>query len=161
GTNSGSNDPYFDIPNFWNKDGSASGHDPGSNLVSVTVNGTTFSDNGTLNADSCDTGNGPSAGQYRTRIIGTTLRLCFNDTSSYYGKQVEVRLKDVDPIAAEPASTTANVAAYYYKYDASNGGNCTGTDAVKKETNSCYDFVTVSATSGPGGTDERQNFANW
>ncbi len=26
---------------------------------------------------------------------------------------------------------------------------------------SCYTEVIVSSTSGPGGTDERQNFANW
>ena len=162
GTDSGSNAPYFDIPNFFNKDGSASGHDPNTNLISVTVAGTTYTDNGTLSADTCaNTIDPTSSTQYKTRIIGTTLRLCFNDTSANYGKQVIVALKDVDPTAAEPATTTANVAAYYYNYDPSNGGNCTGTDAVKKETNSCYDFVTVSATSGPGGTDERQNFANW
>lgn len=58
------------------------------------------------------------------------------------------------------------VPAYYYKYDAGNGGcNGSATD------NDCYDLVVVSATSGPGtvdydedgdlDTDERQNFANW
>lgn len=52
------------------------------------------------------------------------------------------------------------IPAYYYKYDASNTG-CTGTDAQRAESNACYDRVVVSSTSGPGGTDEQQNFANW
>lgn len=52
------------------------------------------------------------------------------------------------------------VPAYYYVFDASNSG-CTGTAAQKKEDNDCYDRTIVSATSGSGGTDERQNFANW
>ncbi|OGT89368.1 MAG: hypothetical protein A2514_15580 [Gammaproteobacteria bacterium RIFOXYD12_FULL_61_37] len=47
-------------------------------------------------------------------------------------------------------------AAYYYRFDATNG-SCNGT--VTDE--DCYDLVTVSATSGPGSTDERTNFANW
>ncbi|MEJ2346910.1 MAG: PilC/PilY family type IV pilus protein [Gammaproteobacteria bacterium] len=49
-------------------------------------------------------------------------------------------------------------AAYYYKY--------TGTSPATPDPDTCYpnsDYtkVVVSATSGPGGTDERQNFANW
>lgn len=50
--------------------------------------------------------------------------------------------------------------AYYYVFDGNNSG-CTGTDAQKSVDNDCYDIKIVSATSGPGGTDERQNFANW
>jgi type IV pilus assembly protein PilY1 len=45
--------------------------------------------------------------------------------------------------------------AYYYLYDASLAASCTITN------DSCYKLVIVSATSGPAGTDERQNFANW
>jgi type IV pilus assembly protein PilY1 len=45
--------------------------------------------------------------------------------------------------------------AYYYVFDATNSSNCTVTD------DSCYDQVVVSASSGPGGIDERTNFANW
>ena len=49
------------------------------------------------------------------------------------------------------------VPAYYYRF---NPG--TGCDPVlDKETESCYSLVWVGASSGPGGTDERQNFANW
>ena len=47
-------------------------------------------------------------------------------------------------------------AAYYYKYtstSAATPGTC--------YSDSRYTKVTVSSTSGPGGTDERQNFANW
>lgn len=46
--------------------------------------------------------------------------------------------------------------ADYYLFDASNT-NCNGTVTD----NDCYDRVVVSSTSGPGATDERQNFANW
>ncbi len=43
--------------------------------------------------------------------------------------------------------------AFYYVYDDEGCGD--------KNNDSCYDKVIVSNTSGPGGTDERQNFANW
>ena len=61
-----------------------------------------------------------------------------------------------------PGNTTQSTigtaqAAYYYVYDTTLG-TCapvgTGNDG-------CYRKVVVSATSGPGATDERQRFANW
>jgi type IV pilus assembly protein PilY1 len=58
--------------------------------------------------------------------------------------------------SADFTNTTAVTAAYYYVFD-STLANCDGT----KTDEDCYKLVTVSATSGPGGTDERQNFANW
>jgi len=42
--------------------------------------------------------------------------------------------------------------AYYYSYDEACGN--VNSDA-------CYDKVVVGVDSGPGGADERQNFANW
>ncbi len=47
--------------------------------------------------------------------------------------------------------------AYYNVYDP------TGTGCISPSVTNdlCYRKVVVSATSGPGGTDERQNFANW
>jgi type IV pilus assembly protein PilY1 len=55
-------------------------------------------------------------------------------------------------------SDGSDQAAYYYKY--------TGANPVSPVRGTCYPDasytrVTVSSTSGPGGTDERQNFANW
>lgn len=55
-------------------------------------------------------------------------------------------------------SDSADQAAYYYKY--------TGTTPATPVRGTCYadtsyTKVTVSSTSGPGGTDERENFANW
>ncbi len=58
--------------------------------------------------------------------------------------------------SADFANTTANTTAYYYVFNAALPG-CDGS----KNDDDCYQKVTVSATSGPGGTDERQNFANW
>ena len=46
--------------------------------------------------------------------------------------------------------------AYYYTYNA----GLTGCSAVTTD-DRCYSKVTVSVNSGPGHTDERQNFANW
>lgn len=51
---------------------------------------------------------------------------------------------------------TAAQPAYYYKYV----GPGTPSTGVCYQ-NSYYQKVIVSATSGPGGRDERQNFANW
>lgn len=60
--------------------------------------------------------------------------------------------------AFRAGSDSADQAAYYYKY--------TGTTPATPVRGTCYadtsyTKVTVSSTSGPGGTDERQNFANW
>ena len=52
-------------------------------------------------------------------------------------------------------STTA-VPAYYYRYVSTEPG-CSG--AATDE--ACYVYTKVTSTSGPGNTDERQNFANW
>ncbi len=56
-----------------------------------------------------------------------------------------------------PAQINAGVPAYYYVFDPSG----TGCSPVANNNDDCYRRVVVSATSGPGGTDERQNFANW
>ncbi len=55
-----------------------------------------------------------------------------------------------------PAKQTTGVPAYYYVFDSSLSG-CSGS----KDDDNCYKRIVVSSTSGPGGTDERQNFANW
>lgn len=58
-------------------------------------------------------------------------------------------------------STAANggtaQAAYYYNYTPAVAGCAPA--SVNKD--ACYTKVVVSATSGPGGVDERTNFANW
>jgi type IV pilus assembly protein PilY1 len=52
--------------------------------------------------------------------------------------------------------------AFYYTYDNRNSsGKCADGNAPDLTDDSCYTKHTVSATSGPGSTDERQNFANW
>jgi type IV pilus assembly protein PilY1 len=54
----------------------------------------------------------------------------------------------------------AGMPAYYYVFDATNSpATCAAAGAVTN--NICYDLKLVTSTSGPGGTDERQNFANW
>lgn len=52
--------------------------------------------------------------------------------------------------------------AFYYTYDNRDAsGHCADGDAPSLTDDSCYTKHLVSATSGPGGTDERQNFAIW
>jgi type IV pilus assembly protein PilY1 len=58
-----------------------------------------------------------------------------------------------NPSADFPGQENSGVPAYYYTYDSST---CSDID-----NEACYTRVNVSSTSGPNGTDERQNFANW
>ena len=62
-----------------------------------------------------------------------------------------------NPTADYPGQENVGVPAYYYVFDPS-GTSCS---PVADTNDACYRRVVVSATSGPGGTDERQNFANW
>ena len=55
------------------------------------------------------------------------------------------------------ATRTSFVGAYYYVF-ASTNTNCTATDS---RDNDCYTLKMVTSTSGPGGVDERLNFAKW
>lgn len=57
---------------------------------------------------------------------------------------------------SRPDRTQARVPAYYYVYD----NTLTGCTSSTTDDN-CYRLVTVTATSGVGNTDERQNFAIW
>ncbi|GLK89109.1 pilus assembly protein [Pseudomonas turukhanskensis] len=59
-------------------------------------------------------------------------------------------------VSAMADKTTSAVPAYYYLYNSALSG-CT----ASIDDDNCYKLVTVSASSGTGGTDERQNFANW
>ncbi|MBB2898257.1 pilus assembly protein [Pseudomonas sp. AS2.8] len=55
------------------------------------------------------------------------------------------------------ATVVSSVPAYYYFYDAT----LTSCRSASLQNDDCYRRVFVTATSGPNGTDERQNFANW
>ncbi len=71
-----------------------------------------------------------------------------------------------------PGDGTSAGAAFYYTYSGTQTSKTysSTTSTFYKECNSSFGNtpgknvfakVTVSSTSGPGGTDERQNFANW
>ena len=60
-------------------------------------------------------------------------------------------------ITASFGNKVTGVSAYYYVYDTALAG-CT---PASTQIDECYRRVFVSANSGPNGTDERQNFANW
>lgn len=168
GVNSGSNAPYFVINDFANVDGSASGSDPGTNIVSVWVEGqsTPAQYNGTFTG-TCDNSKDPaSINRYKTKISGSTLTICFRDDNAMYGKQVTVtHQKAGGAVGYVPVRPYANATAYYYEFESSLEG-CDGTDTD----NDCYVLRIVGDQSGPAdldgdgdvdGDDERQNFANW
>lgn len=144
GTTSGNAD--FSISSYQNADGSAGGSDPGTNLQSVVVNGSIMTRSGSTNS-SCGTRPGTSRG-FTTYVSGSTLKLCFQNNTNWQGKPVTVSYLRND---AGPA--------YYNLFNSSRAG-CSDPVAQKRN-NACYDTVIVGASSGPGGSDERQNFANW
>jgi type IV pilus assembly protein PilY1 len=51
--------------------------------------------------------------------------------------------------------------AFYYTYTPSLAGTGGCPNPAVNTNDACYVYVAVSASSGPGGTDERTNFANW
>ena len=73
---------------------------------------------------------------------------------------------DYRPTASSWSYIGAGTAAYYYYFDTTKtAADATACDinntAHVNNADNCYTLVVVSATSGPGGTDERTNFANW
>jgi len=93
-------------------------------------------------------------------LSSSTLASSQSSTTSGTGYRVKWTTSSTGAsISSTAACTTGNnlgQPAFYFLYDTTLSG-CTG--SITNE--SCYKKVTVSATSGPGGTDERQNFANW
>lgn len=57
------------------------------------------------------------------------------------------------------SAAKVNVPAYYYRY-VTGGAGCSG-GSISPTNEACYVYTQVTSTSGTGGTDERQNFANW
>lgn len=84
--------------------------------------------------------------------LSTTYRLTWSYAPSATSMSV-----GSNPSADYPRLTSSNVPAYYYVRD-NTLANCTATNINDED---CYKRVIVSATSGIGKTDERQNFANW
>jgi type IV pilus assembly protein PilY1 len=162
GTNSGSNAPWFSITDFVNADGSASGNDPGTNLVSVTVNGNTRTYDGTYSGTCSNTVDSSEETKFKTQISGNTLTLCFNDKNSNYGKPITVVHRD---------SAGANPAFYYLWYAdtipaTSKPASCDDTTTD----DDCYIAIQVGSTGdiyknedGSAATEaqKKQNFANW
>ncbi len=96
-----------------------------------------------------DTGSG-------TINLGTAYRPTYAydpvDRKDTFGRHPETDVSEGKFPAVDAA-----VSAYYYRFNP--GAGCD--PVLNKETESCYSLVWVGATSGPGGTDEQQNFANW
>ena len=163
GVNSGSNAPFFTITDFVNADGSASGWDPGSNLVSVTVDGTARSWDGTYNGI-CNNSVESGSTQFETYISGSNLTLCFNDSNTNYGKTV---------VLTHKLGASSSPAYYYRHYSSAGVALPAGCDGTKTD-DDCYIAVKVDGSSGLAvqdlngdgvinisDADERQNFANW
>ena len=76
--------------------------------------------------------------------LGT--RIDATGSAAYYYKYTGAQTSDLQKNYNDPTTT-------FYKECASANGSLPGSTVFTK--------VTVGATSGPGATDERQNFANW
>jgi type IV pilus assembly protein PilY1 len=139
----------FTINDYQNANGSGGTNNPGTNLLSVIVNGVAQTRSGATTSSTCASGRPTVDNQFSTYISGTTLTLCFRNNATMRNKTIAL---------AHMKSSAGS--AYYNVFNGAKAG-CTGTAAQKKASNHCYDTVIVSATSGPGNTDERQNFANW
>lgn len=87
-------------------------------------------------------------------------------TPSGYSEDCSSGGASCDPGSGSDRISNARSAAYYFVYKgtkAANLGDNTSNDDCKNGNTYSANWtkVTVSATSGPSGTDERQNFANW
>lgn len=85
------------------------------------------------------------------------LSKSYRVTVEYANHNTSDSAQALNPAADYSGKTKSGVPAYYYVFDSTNN-KCTATD---KADDDCYDRVVVGASSGPGGVDERQNFANW
>lgn len=97
---------------------------------------------------------------FNTATGAVDLSTAYQPTSSYSPGSTNQSFsqppsQDVALICS-PAVNCTGAPAYYYVY------NATLTNCSSSATDdNCYQYVRVSTTSGPGGTDERQNFAYW
>lgn len=136
----------FRITNFKSDDGVA------SSLLSVVVDGVVMTRVGSARMDTCADDRPDQENAFTTHLSGSTLTLCFPQGNKYGDKYSKAAIQ------VSYLSSGAGP-AYYNLFNSSRAG-CADRVA-QKYNNTCYDTVIVSATSGPGGSDERQNFANW
>lgn len=107
GLTSNGSPPTYSIADFEDADGSQNGSDPGSNLVSVTVNGVSQTYDGTFTG-TCTTSNDPSQNNhYLTQISGTTLSFCFRSSSTMRNKAIVVVHKQASVSAGSGGTTYA------------------------------------------------------
>lgn len=85
------------------------------------------------------------------------LSTTYRATSSYNPSSTSQTVASNPTSGGVFASSSAYYPASYFVRDNSLAG-CTATNMDDED---CYKKIVVSATSGTGGTDERQNFANW
>ncbi len=104
----------------------------------------------------CSTASGAGLCQIRTPAGGWSsgITACVGATAATRKAFCRGQQIATSPFAADVVP--GGVPAYYYVFDGTRL-LCTGAT----NDNNCYRIVLVSATSGPGNTDERQNFANW
>ena len=133
--NSGYNDVYYDPTITYQLPVDATGAPlPATTFTSAALDGYTAYDGGVV-----------------LTINLSTAFADFQSNSPYY------YLTATGGQTLAPASPDKQ-AAFYYEYTASSPATPAANICYP---NSSYTKVIVSATSGPGGTDERQNFANW
>jgi type IV pilus assembly protein PilY1 len=111
-------------------------------------------------ATSTDSTAGTTTKVVTTTTVTYTSGTCTAKTSGNTTTYTVSATQNTGTSATTTVTTTDRtklaVPAYYYLYNAGLTG-CTSS----LHDDNCYKLVTVSSTSGTGGSDERQNFANW
>ncbi|MBU3059511.1 pilus assembly protein [Pseudomonas indica] len=158
--------------------GSANRNEGGSNVassfsltisnVSVSITSASNSSTCTASIDSSSSSGTPTSTTSNGTTTSTTVVTTISysnvtcsksgsgNTKTYTVSATKTTTQTTTTTVTTADRTTTGVPAYYYVFDSSLA-NCDGT----VNDDDCYSLVTVSSTSGTGGTDERQNFANW
>lgn len=135
-------------------------------VYSSSVNGLAYNPNtnyvAPLDANGASLGNSPFTAAWKD---GYALPHPTSGTIAARGVRVNLSSQYQPTFSANTTGCSSSTeyagsaqAAYYYKFTPGISG-CPAPGNINSD--SCYSKVVVSATSGPGNTDERQNFANW
>lgn len=131
--------------------------------TTASINGLAYNPNNTytppLDATGTSLGNSvfasawPNGHAIATRATSTKTNL----GASGYKPTFSSASAGCDGQVSTVTPTTAS-SAFYYKYDTTTASCPAAGDIYNKN---CYKKIIVSTSSGPGGTNETQNFANW
>ena len=157
---------------------SASGFTPlvttsaGSSTATITVSGnsTTQVTGITVNGTQIMSGSASSSNKSNTVASNVAAKITINGYAASSSGSVITITGPATAVGFNPIVTSSGSMTFSTTAFAASGGAMTASAttftrsaamSVTIQAFSPFEKVIVSATSGPGGTDERQNFANW